>query len=443
MIDYVTTLFNKNNIDYADARIEKTHYFVIKIENDEFTILDNSYEGIGLRILNNGTWGFSSINSIDKKAIDNVYSKAYKLSKVKMQENYSMQQTTKIKSNDKQLKLDIDVPEWINKLQQLSNSMKNTKIKNRSIVIMSKLITKQFINSEGTMLEHNDISSYGGPSVVAKSNNVTQNWTERTAVLDYPDKINDLDIKCDITTNKVLELIQAKPCPKGKFDIVMDPHMVGVFVHEAMGHACEADAITEKASVLKDKLNTKIGSEQVTIIDKPDQGFGTIKYDDEGVIPTDALLVDKGTLKGFMQSRETANELKSKLTGNARATNYFNLPIVRMRNTLMMPGNYTKDEVLNLKDGIYVKGMKGGVVDPMNGQFMFAAKEGYVIKNGEKTQQLRDISLSSDILTTLHNINSVGKDIDIGGIGFCGKRGQSIRTGDGGPHVSINDMVIG
>ena len=131
-----------------------------------------------------------------------------------------------------------------------------------------------------------------------------------------------------------------------------------------------------------------------------------------------------------------------KSSGNARSS-INDAPIVRMSNTFLQPGDMTFEELIeDIPDGIYLKGSRGGQVDTGKGIFQFNAAEGFKIENGELSTPLRDVSLSGNILETLNNIDALGNDFKLS-VGFCGKDGQTVPVGDGGPHTRIIDAMVG
>jgi TldD protein len=225
----------------------------------------------------------------------------------------------------------------------------------------------------------------------------------------------------------------------------MDPKLAGVFAHEAVGHACEGDTVADGQSILQGKIGEKIGSEHVTIYDDstyPD-GWGSTKYDMEGVPAKKRLLIDRGVLKNFILNREAAGELNMTPNGGARAQSFAFRPIVRMSNTYITQGDYTFNELLeDVKNGIYVKGTRGGQVDPAKGTFQFSAEEAFQIEQGKITTPLLDVSLSGLTLEILNNIDAVAKDFGMN-VGYCGKEDQMVPAGDGSPHVRVRSAVVG
>ncbi|MBI5046901.1 TldD/PmbA family protein [Candidatus Micrarchaeota archaeon] len=252
----------------------------------------------------------------------------------------------------------------------------------------------------------------------------------------------DLEI-ANAAAKKAVKMLSATTPPKGRFSVVLDPEMTGVFSHEAVGHASEADSIIDRESILADKKGKKVGNEMVTIIDDPSANdFGSYVYDDEGVRGRATTIVKNGIVSGFLTSKETAHALKLDLNGHARAEAYDKVPIVRMSNTYFQKGKYSVDDVFDVKQGIYLKGMKGGSVDIFSGGFMFKAEEAYSINNGEKGKLMRDVTISGNILETLNQVEAVGNDFGTSP-GICGKFGQGVPVSDGGPHIRIKNVTIG
>jgi TldD protein len=246
-------------------------------------------------------------------------------------------------------------------------------------------------------------------------------------------------------SQRAVSLLKAKPAPSGRYSVVMDPELAGTFAHEAVGHACEADLVASGESILRNMLGKSIGSDLVTICDDPTlvNGWGSFKYDDEGVRAVKRVLVEKGKLAGYISDKETSAKLGVQLNGGARAESYASRPIVRMSNTYMLPGDYSVDELFEKVDkGVYAKGTRGGQVDTSKGTFQFSAEEAYMIENGRLTTPLLDVSLSGLTLETLNNIIAVAKDLKYHP-GFCGKAYQSVPAGDGAPHFLARNVVVG
>lgn len=240
-----------------------------------------------------------------------------------------------------------------------------------------------------------------------------------------------------------VSLLDATLAKGGKMRAVLDPELAGVFAHEAVGHASEGDLIQEGNSVLKGRTGEKIGNEMLTIIDDPSlPEFGFDPVDAEGVAVARTEIIRRGVINAFLHNRESLAAVGNGVAGHARAMPG-EPPLVRMSNTFIANGDSTKDEIFaECKNGIYLAGSRGGQVDPGRGIFQFNAEYGYLVENGECTKMVRDVSLSGEILSTLHQIVLCGND-RVMSPGYCGKGGQSVPVSDGAPHILLDDAVVG
>jgi len=239
------------------------------------------------------------------------------------------------------------------------------------------------------------------------------------------------------------KLLDAKPAKGGIMQAVLDPELAGVFAHEAVGHASEGDLVKEGNSILKGKINEQIGSPLLTIVDDPSlPQFGFCPVDDEGSETKRTEIIKDGILQSYLHSKETLASVGYGTAGHCRGMAGVE-PIVRMSNTFIEKGDANYDEIISeCKSGILLKGSRGGQVDPGRGMFQFNAEYGYLIENGECTTMVRDVSLSGEILQTLHMITLIGNDLELHP-GYCGKSGQTVPVTDGSPHLLLEHAVVG
>jgi TldD protein len=240
-----------------------------------------------------------------------------------------------------------------------------------------------------------------------------------------------------------VSLLDAGHVKGGRMRAVLDPELAGVFAHEAVGHASEGDLVQEGSSVLAGRVGEQIGNDQLTIVDDPSiPEFGFEPVDAEGVAVRRTEIIRKGIVHAFLHSRETLAAVGNGVVGHARAMSA-EPPLVRMSNTYIENGDATREEIMETcKVGILLKGSRGGQVDPGRGIFQFNAEYGYLIVDGECTSMVRDVSLSGEILSTLHGILLCGND-RVMHPGYCGKGGQSVPVSDGAPHILLDDAVVG
>lgn len=243
------------------------------------------------------------------------------------------------------------------------------------------------------------------------------------------------------TARKALSLLGAKSAPAGKSVVILDPLIVGTFIHEALGHMAESDHVANRDSVLEGKLGKTIASKIVNVTDDKTVpgGYGTFGFDRDGVRAEKTVLIENGVLKSYMNSRTSGGKLGLRSTGNCRGE--FNQ--VRMSNTMFLTGDSSIDEMIkDTKKGVYMIGASGGTALTVNGMFNFGALEGYEIKNGRLGAHLKDVALMGNTLETLMSVDAVGGKTEPS-TGTCGKNGEWVPVGSGGPHIRTVAVVGG
>jgi TldD protein len=243
-----------------------------------------------------------------------------------------------------------------------------------------------------------------------------------------------------------LRLLKAERAPSGKLPLVADRDLTGVYIHEALGHPCEADLVAAGDSCLDGKLGQSIGNSIVTVVDDPTLrgGYGAHPIDDEGLDTREKCLIKNGVLTEYLNHRETAHHFGIEPNAGARAQDGLHHPLVRMSNTLIQGGTHNDlDELMeDIQYGVYACGSRGGQVDTGRGSFQFAAQEAWLIENGELTTPLKDVSVSGLTLQILNDVDGLTRDSRLAAPGFCGK-GQTVPVGDGGPLMRISQALVG
>ena len=449
-IDILKKIINKieDKVDYADIYAGNGNNTNIVMKDNKVQEINTGISnGARIRVLNNGAWGFAYTNDLNK--LEEISKTAIKISK-SLKGNVKLAETEiikdKVKTPRKISVNDVDIDE---KKELMADANKSALIDN----VISTTLNYQdsesetaIVTSEGTEIIQNETRVGLWLNTVASSGNLIQFGHGSLGGVKGYEVLKDADIESfgRKVGEKAVRLLNANTPPSGKFPIITDNELTGVFIHEALGHAVESDLILQNDSVLKDKLGDVIGSDIVNIFDDPSNknGFGYYEYDVEGVKTSKNQLVENGKLISLLSSRESASELDMKSSGNARSA-ISDQPIVRMSNTYLEPGDNTFEELIeDIPEGIYLKGSRGGQVDTGKGIFQFNAVESYKIENGEIGQELRDVSLSGNILETLKNVDAIGNDFKFS-VGFCGKNGQIAPVGDGGPNTRILNAMVG
>ena len=241
--------------------------------------------------------------------------------------------------------------------------------------------------------------------------------------------------------------LESKPAPAGEMKVVLGPGWPAILIHEAIGHGLEGDFNRKKTSAFHDLMGQKVASEDVTIVDDGtiDKKRGSLTIDDEGTPTERTVLIENGILKNFMQDRLNARLMNTRSTGSGRRENYKHIVLPRMRNTMMLNGKQTQDEMIKSVDkGIFAVSFGGGQVDITSGKFVFNCTEAYEINNGKIGSPIKGATLIGDGPSILKEVSMVGNDMMLDpGIGTCGKAGQGVPVGVAQPSILIDKMTVG
>ena len=233
----------------------------------------------------------------------------------------------------------------------------------------------------------------------------------------------------------------------GEMEVVLAAGSSGILLHEAIGHGMEADFNRKEISIFSDKINKPVAESFVTIVDDGhDMNMrGSVNVDDEGNDTGRTYLVENGILRSYMHDRISANYYKVKPTGSGRRESFRFAPIPRMRNTYMLPGPHTRDEIVSsVKKGIYAESFTNGEVLIGAGDFTFYVKSGYLIEDGKLTKPIKDINIIGNGPQVLKDIVMVADDMKIDANGWtCGKNGQSMPVSLGLPTVKVSKITVG
>lgn len=442
-MDNAISLALKKGAEFAEVINSSTTRNIIEAVNKDIKELSSgSRELSSIRVLFEGKWGLAysykkDFRPLVLEAINNAKSSDFSIN-LSFQKPVKRKFTTAFKKNPD----DYSMEEKKNNL--LKHYSKNKNISSLRLIYSESKSNTSYLNSEGSKLEWNDISSGIMCWSFAKKNNKMENFVEIERIKGGYEIMDKAEYCISSAIKKSIMLLDAKK-PKGRAaTTIIDQKLGGVLAHEAIGHACEADLVLGNSSLLQGKLNNQIGNELVSITDNGLlKKWGYMPFDSEGTIARRNVLVKNGILKGYLHNRETASLMGSNPTGNGRSMNPSCKVIVRMTNTYFENGKSKfHDALKEVKDGYYLKGSAGGQVDPSSGEFLFNASEGYEVKNGEIGKMLKGASLTGNIKDTLHKIRMVCNDLEFG-TGYCGKSGQHVPVGDGAPHILIDGARVG
>ncbi|MCF0177122.1 MAG: TldD/PmbA family protein [Bacteroidales bacterium] len=241
-------------------------------------------------------------------------------------------------------------------------------------------------------------------------------------------------------------LFNAKEIKGGIMPVVMGAGGSGILLHEAIGHAFEADFNRKGISIFHDKLGKKICRDNISVVDDGTLPYnrGSINIDDEGVPGQKTYMVRNGVLESFLHDRISAAHYGVKTTGNGRRESFRYPPIPRMRATYMENGDSDPESIIkSVKFGLYAEEFSNGQVQIGAGDFTFYVTSGYMIENGKLTYPVRDVNVIGNGPKALADIEAVGNDSRMeNGTWICGKE-QYVPVSCGMPTVLVSSLSVG
>ncbi|HHW93806.1 MAG TPA: TldD/PmbA family protein [Clostridiaceae bacterium] len=250
--------------------------------------------------------------------------------------------------------------------------------------------------------------------------------------------LNEAKAKVDKLYEQLQQKCEGIYAKAGEATCILSGHMAGMLAHEAVGHTVEADLV-QSGSVSAYLLGKQVASEKVSMVDYAHTVFGEpaplpVYVDDEGVKAEDAVLIQDGILTEYMNNRQSADLYSMTPRGNARAWLFSDEPLIRMRNTAIVPGDdKLEDMIASVDDGYYLVDSGNGQAD-MTGEFMFGVTIGYEIKKGKLGRAILDTTISGVAFEMLKTVDMVSDELEWVSAGFCGKK-QPMAVGLGGPHI--------
>ena len=451
MRDIISEALRGHRANYIDVRIEERHSSHVSFRGRDLEDIGETTDyGGNVRALVNGGWGFASFNDVGslRRQIAMAIDHARLVGDGPSEIAEPPSTVDIVPVNPGIDPASVLLAEKTSLVQEYNETMyaSSPKIHTTRTVYQDARVTSHFANSSGAYIEQHKMDIRLVAIAIAREGDVVQQGVFSTGTSQGFQELKGLHDKVGETARRAERLLSARPIKGGEYALVLDPELAGVFVHEAFGHLSEADHVYENPR-LRDLLviGRTFGRPILSIFDGAAiPGLrGSFKYDDEGVRAQKTYLIRGGLLVGRLHSLETAKKLGESPTGNARAINYRYPPIVRMTNTAIEPGETAFDDMIGeIKEGVYAKGSLGG--ETMMEMFTFSPEEAYMIRNGRLAEPVRGALISGNVFTTLQNIDAIGKDLEWGQGGGCGKGEQApLPVADGSPHIRISRAVVG
>lgn len=442
---------------YGDVRFQRLDSEYIRIDNKTLTDYSSrSLSGIGVRVISDGSMGFASTSDLSWRGLEKALGNSLDGAGARQADVADPLGEREVSKVDVGLPMKMDPwdvpPEEKVELVLDANkaAWNDDKIRNATTRMGLTKDQRIFMSTEGAEvkvftplvgLAHNSIAEEAGVKEVIISSESLCAGYEFIEEMDWNGFAADI-------SDLALEAVASETAPPGTYPVVVDNDVVGLVLHEALGHATEGDIVTTGGSVLKGRLGSEIASENVSIYDEGvvERGY-LYPYDDEGTKKERTALVEGGVLTGYLADRRSAKSLELDCTGNGRAQDFENFTLTRQTNYYMEPGDHSQEELIEgIEQGILVqgKGMRGGQVDTAMGTFTFGVGPSRIIRKGKVGELVRGVVISGSILEVLKTVDAVGKDFKIrtGVFGGCGKGAQQVKTGMGGPSIRAR-MTVG
>lgn len=452
MRDRIEAALKKAKADYAEIRLEHVDSSGVSFRGEKLDEIGSSRTVGGIvRALVDGGWGTSTFNDLEDlgrragEACESARLAGREESRLAEVEPVVDELRAPLESDFREVPLSRKKA-VVEEYNEIIRSF-HEKIETTTVTYFDRFRGVWYANTEGAFI-HDERPDVGvSLSATAREGDNVQRGFESVAGVSGFQLVEGLQGKAEAAARRAVELLSAPPVTGGKYTVVVNPHLAGVFAHEAFGHLSESDFVYENERMKELMvMGKRLGSDIVNIIDDGTvEGLrGTRPYDDEGVRTQRTHLIRDGVLTGRLHSRETAAKMGEAPTGNARAVGYQFQPVVRMTNTCVGAGEASfEDMIRDVKLGIYALDMVGGQTTME--MFTFSAAYGYMIRDGRVEELVRDVVLTGNVFETLMHIDMVGSDLTWSKTGGgCGKGGQApLPVGLGGPHVRIRDVVVG
>ena len=442
----------KNGGDFAEIFIEETNTNSVFCEDDKIERIASGVDaGAGIRLICGSeiayiTASAASFESLLQAAqtLSQSIKTGKKINKIELKPQIAPLPLSEILRRPQS----VPIEEKVAKVELLNRTARSfgNKIKQVTVRYTDSNQAVSIANSEGIYVEDNRIRTRYFINVIAEKDGLLQTGYEAPGGTvgfelfeDYPP-----EVYARKASERALKMLEAPHAPAGKMMVVLSSEAGGTFIHEACGHALEADFILKGTSIFSNKIGKKVASELITVVDDttlPGK-FGTYAFDDEGTPAQNTVLIENGVLKGYLSDRYTAGQLGLTSSGNGRREDFRHKPVPRMTNTLIAPGKTDPAEIVaSVKEGLLVIRMGGGEVNVTNGDFVFEITEGYLIENGKLKSPVRGAILIGNGPKILENIDEVGSDLGFQ-TGVCGKYDHA-PVSDAQPTLRIPEIIIG
>lgn len=472
LLDYGIKYLKKRNVDYADIRWVKTEEEEILVKNLGVEKISNSRgEGLCVRILCKGSWGFASSVGLNKSSLVDTIETAIDISKASLSINKKKIDLAYIEPTKGLYKsiieidpFDVPLEKKLDYLMWACHELKDHEnIDTATCGLNFYRTNKLFFSTGGSIIEQEIIESGGFIEAIALLGNEIQKRSYPMPHGDAAQRGFEYVKKLDLVGNapkirdEAVSLLRAKDCPTKKTTLILDTSQLALQIHESCGHAAELDRVfgdeisfAGASFLTPEKLgHFRYGSKLVDITADAtfEGGVGTFGYDDEGVPAQKVPLIKDGIFVGYLSSRETAPKINKRPSGAMRSSSYNNMPLVRMTNINLQPGECTLQELIkDTKDGVLLSTNKSWSIDDLRLNFQFGTEIGWQIQNGSITDVLKNPVYAGITPIFWRSLTAVANRdyFRMHGVLNCGKGEpmQQMRVGHGCSPARFEDVWV-
>jgi len=474
LINSVLDLAKLKGIDYADIRVVRRQVQEIEVKNGNVEALTHDEDfGFGIRILFRGAWGFACSSKVNRREMETVFGKGLKIakasSKAKGKEILFSPPSPKVERYETPISVDpFSVPPEtkVNLLLTCDETMRrHNKVKISEAFMGSYKTEKTFASTEGSYIEQEIVECGAGIAATAieggevqvrsypnsfRGNFATKGyeWIEQLTLQDYAERVAE----------EATELLSTKPCPSMVTTLILDSSQLALQIHESIGHPIELDRIlgTEASyagtSFLKPEMvgHFKYGSEMVNVVADATYpgGLGTFGYDDEGIEAQRVPIISRGILVNLLTSRETAHHLGKESNGTMRADGWNRIPLIRMTNINLEPGEWTLEGMIaDTEEGLFLSTNRSWSIDDKRINFQFGTEIGWEIKAGKLGEMVKNPTYTGITPRFWSSCDAIANrdHWQMWGTPNCGKGepGQMAHVGHGAAPARFRNVQVG
>ena len=457
--------------EYADARVVLKRDQLVATKNGRVDrMTDAESEGIGVRVLVDGAWGFACDRRLTADGARDAALRACTFARAAAGKHTRAlapvdAHTGRHESAVQKDPFAVSLADKVDLCMRADAALTGPDVIVRQVMVRARREHKVLVSSEGTDVEQIFTEAGAGLDCAAARDAVFQLRSYPSAHIgsscqfgwEYVEGLRLVD-EAPRVAEQAAALVRADPCPSGITTIVLDGDQVALQVHESVGHPTELDRVygTEAAYAGTSFLNPgdlgslRYGSERMNITADPTTagGLGSFAYDDEGVPALRTPIVEAGRLTGFLTSRETAARIGAGSGGSMRADSWNRMPLVRMTNLHIEPGEGTLDDLLaDVDDGIYMETNRSWSIDDKRLNFQFGTQVAWEIRSGKRGRMLRDATYTGITPEFWGSLDAVAgpESWQLYGMTNCGKGqpGQSAHVSHGAAPARFRNVHVG